>query len=94
MSVGLTVEQRYYERGYSIAREDICNRIACRVENINENVVLQRLGLDYSGAEARAILRDSAERTARNGEHFDGSNLLEIARAAALRGYREALRAV
>lgn len=89
----MTTEQRYYDRGASAAREDIDEGNACRVEDIDEGAVLAHLGLDDNGMETRAILADAAYR-ADDGEYADdGAELLEAARAAVLRGYREAMRA-
>ena len=87
----MTTEQRYYDRGASAAREDIDEGNACRVEDIDEGAVLAHLGLDDNGMETRAILADAAYR-ADDGEYADdGAELLEAARAAALRGYRDAM---
>lgn len=89
-----TIETRYSDCGDSAAREDIRNGNARRVEDIDEGMVLQHLGLDDAGREARRILRDAAER-AEDGDYDDddGAEVLGAARAAALRGYREAMRA-
>ena len=88
-----TIETRYADRGDSAAREDIRNGNACPVEDIEERAVLAHLGLDDGGRDARAILRDAAERAALDGCPDDGAEVLEAAHAAALRGYREAMEA-
>jgi hypothetical protein len=86
-----TIETYYADRGDSAAREDIRNGTACPVEDIDDGMVLQHLGLDDGGREARGILRDAAERAERDDCPDDGAEVLETARAAALRGYREAM---
>ena len=88
-----TTEQRYQDRGDSAAREDIDEGNTCPVEDIDDGMVLQHLGLDDGGAEARGILRDAAERAERDGYPDDGAEMLEAARAGALRGYRAAMEA-
>ena len=89
-----TIETRYSARGDSAAREDIRSGNTCPITDIDEGMVLQHLGLDDGGEEARAILRDAAERAERGGyaEDGDGRAALALARLAAMRGYRAAMR--
>ena len=89
----MTIETRYSDLGDSAAREDIRNGNTCPVEDVDDGAVLHHLGLDDGGREARAILHDAAERAERDGCPDDGADALEAARAAALRGYREAMEA-
>ena len=74
------IQTTYDLRGESAANDDI--RAGNDASDIDEGMVIQYVGLDDGGAEARALLAEHGA---------DGPEAIGVARDAVLRGYHERL---
>ena len=76
------IQTTYDLRGESAANDDIRAGNNANASDIDEGMVIQYVGLDDGGAEARALLAEHGA---------DGPEAIGVARDAVLRGYHERL---